>query len=84
MFAIVATVIGEAIPMSRDGTLSGGLANLSDRVRVIDRDGTDLGFMIVAEAQKIAADQNAELVVLEREKGIAVVRIVIVRKAPMR
>jgi translation initiation factor IF-3 len=43
--------------MSRDGTLS-GLANLNDRVRVIDRDGTDLGCMMVAEAQKIASDQR--------------------------
>jgi translation initiation factor IF-3 len=70
--------------MSRDGTLSGGLANLSDRVKVIDRDGTDLGFMIVAEAQKIASDQGAELVVTERNGSITVVRVVLVRKAPPR
>jgi len=70
--------------MSRDGTLSGGLANLNDRVKVIDRDGTDLGFMIVAEAQRIASDQGAELVVIEREKSITVVRVVLVRKAPPR
>jgi translation initiation factor IF-3 len=67
--------------MSRDGTLSGGLANLNDRVRVIDRDGTDLGFMIVAEAQKIASDQGGELVVMARERGITVVRVVLVKKA---
>jgi translation initiation factor IF-3 len=70
--------------MSRDGTLSGGLANLNDRVKVIDRDGTDLGFMIVAEAQKVASDQGAELMVVERKGSITVVRVVLVRKAPPR
>ena len=68
--------------MSRDGTLAGGLANLSDRVRVIDRDGTDLGFMIVAEAQRLATQQGGELFVIEREERVTVVRIVLVRKAP--
>jgi translation initiation factor IF-3 len=66
--------------MSRDGTLSGGLANLNDRVKVIDRDGTDLGFMIVAEAQKVVSDQGAELVVIERARGVTVVQVVLVRK----
>ena len=68
--------------MSRDGTLVGGLANLNDRVRVIDRDGTDLGFMIVAEAQKIASDQGGELVIISRERKVTIVRVVLVRKAP--
>jgi translation initiation factor IF-3 len=66
--------------MSRDGTLS-GLANLNDRVRVIDRDGTDLGFMMVAEAQKIASDQGGELVVIARVKNVTAVRVVLVKKA---
>jgi translation initiation factor IF-3 len=68
--------------MSRDGTLGSGLANLSDRVRVIDRDGTDLGFMIVAEAQRLASEQGGELVVIARKERVTVVRIVLVRKAP--
>jgi len=68
--------------MSRDGTLSSGLANLNDRVRVIDHDGTDLGFMIVAEAQKVASDQGAELVVIARDRAITVVRVCLVKKAP--
>ena len=70
--------------MNRDGTLGSGLANLSDRVRVIDRDGTQLGVMIVAEAQKLASEQGGELIVIAREAGVAVVRIVLVRKAPTR
>ena len=70
--------------MSRDATLSGGLANLSDRVHVIDRDGADLGFMIVAEAQQIASSQGGELVVLARDKGMTRVRVVLVKKAPLR
>ena len=70
--------------MSRDFTLGSGLANLSDRVRVIDRDGTDLGFMIVAEAQRCASEQGCELVVIAREGKLTVVRIVLVRKAPNR
>ena len=68
--------------MSRDFTLGSELANLSDRVRVIDRDGMDLGFMIVAEAQRCASDQGCELVVIAREARITVVRIVQVKKAP--
>ena len=67
--------------MNRGGTLPGGLANLNDTIRVIDRDGTDLGLMIVAEAQKLASEQGAELFVTERRAKPAVVRIVIVRKA---
>jgi translation initiation factor IF-3 len=70
--------------VSRDVTLGGGLANLNDRVRVIDRDGTDLGFMIVAEAQKIASDQGGELVIIAHERKVTVVRVVLVRKAPPR
>jgi translation initiation factor IF-3 len=68
--------------MNRDGSLGSGLANLSDRVHVIDRDGTDLGFMLVAEAQKLAAQQGGELFVIERERGVTTVRIVLVKKAP--
>lgn len=67
--------------MTRGGTLPGGLANLGDTVQVIDRDGTDLGLMIVAEAQKIASEQGAELFVIEHTAKPPVVRIVVVRKA---
>ena len=52
-------------------------------VRVIDRDGTDLGVMIVAEAQKLASEQGAELFVTAHTAKPPVVRIVIVRKAKM-
>jgi translation initiation factor IF-3 len=69
--------------MNRGGTLPGGLANLNDTVRVIDRDGTDLGLMIVAEAQKLASEQGAELFVIEHTATPPVVHIVIVRKARM-
>ena len=69
--------------MNRGVGLPGGLANLSDTVRVIDRDGTDLGLMIVAEAQKLASEQGAELFVTEHTAKPPVVRIVIVRKARM-
>ena len=61
--------------------MPGGFANLGDRVRVIDRDGTDLGVMIVAEAQRLAAEQGGELVVVEHD-GVKAVRIVLVRQAP--
>ncbi len=67
--------------MNRGVGLPGGLANLNDMVRVSDRDGTDLGVMIVAEAQKLASDQGAELFVTEHDAKPPVVRIVIVRKA---
>jgi len=67
--------------MSRDGALPGGLANLGDTIRVIDRDGTDLGFMIVAEAQKLASEQGAELIVIAPTARPPVTRIVVVRKA---
>lgn len=69
--------------MNRGAGLPGGLANLGDTVRVIDRDGTDLGLMIVAEAQKLASEQGAELFVIERTDKPPVVRIVLVRKARM-
>ncbi len=69
--------------MNRGGALPGGLANLNDTVRVIDRDGTDLGLMIVAEAQKLASDQGAELFVVAHTAKPPVVRIVVVRKAKM-
>ena len=69
--------------MNRDAGLPGGLANLGDTVRVFDRDGTDLGLMIVAEAQKLASEQGAELFVSERTAKPPVVRIVVVRKARM-
>jgi translation initiation factor IF-3 len=67
--------------MNRGGTLPGGLANLNDTVRVIDRDGTDLGLMIVAEALRLASEQGAELFVTEHRAKPPVVRIVVVRKA---
>jgi len=66
--------------MNRGYHLSSGLSNLSDQVRVLDRDGSDLGFMPVAEAQKRASDQAAELAVIERIGNTTVVRIVQVRK----
>ena len=34
--------------MNRAAGLSGGLANLGDTIRFIDRDGADSGLMIVA------------------------------------
>ena len=71
--------VTRALGMSRDGTLPGGLANLSDRVRVVDRDGTNLGYMIVAAAQKLASEQGGELFVTGREGPLTVV---VVRKAP--
>jgi translation initiation factor IF-3 len=64
--------------------LAGGFANLSDRVQVIDRDGADLGVMIVAEAQRRASAQGCELFVVEHDADPPVVRIVLVKKAPMR
>lgn len=70
--------------MNRNGSLISGLANLSDRVHVIDRDGADLGFMIVAEALSVAANQGCELVVVEHDADRPVVRIVLVKKAPRR
>jgi translation initiation factor IF-3 len=69
--------------MNRGAGVPGGLANLGDTVRVIDRDGTDLGLMIVAEAQKLASEQGAELFVIERIAKPPVVRIVVVCKARM-
>ena len=69
--------------MNRGVGLPGGLANLNDTVRVIDRDGRDLGVMIVNEAQRLASEQGAELFVTEHSAKPPVVRIVIVRKAKM-
>lgn len=69
--------------MNRGGTLPGGIANLNDTVQVIDRGGSDLGRMIVAEAQKVASAQGAELFVVTPEAKPPVVRIVIVRRAKM-
>jgi translation initiation factor IF-3 len=69
--------------MNRGATLPGGLANLGDIVRVIDRDGTDLGLMIVAEAQRLASEQGAELFVTNHQAKPPILRIVIVRKAKM-
>jgi translation initiation factor IF-3 len=68
--------------MNRDAGLPGGIANLGDTVRVVDRDGTDLGLMILAEAQRRALEQNGELFVIAREPKPPVLRIVLVRKAP--
>ncbi len=69
--------------MTRGAGLPGGLANLGDKVRVIDQDGTDLGVMIVAEAQKRASERGLELFVVERTAQPPVVRIVEVRKMRM-
>lgn len=66
--------------MNRGAGLPSGLANLGDTVRVVDRDGADLGLMIVAKAQKIASEQGAELFVTEPKAWPPVVRVVIVRK----
>jgi hypothetical protein len=66
--------------MNRGAGLPAGLANLGDTVRVFDVDGTDLGPMIVAKAQKLASDQGAELFVTERTATPPVIRIVNVRK----
>src|SRR5262249_17363018 len=66
--------------MNRGAGLPAGLANLGDTVRVVDRDGTDLGPMIVAKAQKLAADEGAELFVTHPTARPPVVRIVHVRK----
>jgi translation initiation factor IF-3 len=68
--------------MNRDCSLPSGLSNLGDQVRVIDRDGTNLGFMIVAEAQKLASEQGGELYVLARTQNLTLVQIVLVKKAP--
>ena len=62
--------------MKRDCALGSGLTNLGDQVRVIDRDGTALGFMMVAEAQRRASEQGGELVVVARRPGMTLVRIV--------
>jgi translation initiation factor IF-3 len=70
------------LSVNRDYTLSTGLANLSDRVRVIDHNGMDLGYMIVAEAQRLAARQGGELSVIAREGQLAIVRVVLIKKSP--
>jgi translation initiation factor IF-3 len=69
--------------MSRGGALPGGISNLNDTIQVTDRDGTDLGLMIVAEAQKIASEQGGELFITDRDAKPPVVRIVLVRRARM-
>jgi hypothetical protein len=66
--------------MNRGAGLPGGLANLGDTIRVFDREGADLGLMIVAEAQKLASEQGAELFVTDHMAKPRVVRIVVVRK----
>ena len=66
--------------MNRGAGLPIGLANLGDTVRVVGRDGVDLGLMIVAEAQKLASDQGAELFVTDPTATPPVILIVEVRK----
>jgi len=66
--------------MNRGAGLPIGLANLGDTVRVVGRDGVDLGLMIVAEAQKLASDQGAELFITDPTATPPVIRIVEVRK----
>ena len=56
---------------------------MNDTIQVTDRDGTDLGLMIVAEAQKIASEQGGELFITDRDAKPPVVRIVLVRRARM-
>ena len=68
--------------MNTDYTWDNGLSTLNDKVRVIDHDGTDLGYMFVAKAQRLAARQGGELSVIAREDKVAIVRIVLIRKAP--
>ena len=70
--------------MHRGAGLPNGLANLGDIIHVIDRDGTDLGLMMVTEAQQLASEQGAELFVTDHMAKPPVVRIVIVRKAKQR
>jgi len=65
--------------MNRGAGLPEGLSNLGDTVRVIDRAGTNLGVMIVAEAQKRASEQGAELFVTGPERKPPTVRIVLVQ-----
>ena len=48
--------------MDRISTLPGGCKSLSDIVRVIGVDGRQLPLMTIAEAQTLAAQQQAELV----------------------
>ncbi len=48
--------------MDRISTLPGGCKNLSDTVRVFGVDGRQLPLMTIAEAQTLAAKQQAELV----------------------
>jgi hypothetical protein len=62
--------------MKRGADLGIGLANLSDQVRLVDRDGTILGFMTVAEAQRRASQKAGELVTILRSDEMTIVRIV--------
>jgi hypothetical protein len=66
--------------MNRGAGLPRGLANLGDTVRVVDLDGTDFGPMIVAQAQKLASDQGAELFVRDPTVTPPVICMVHVRK----
>ena len=66
--------------MNRGAGLPRGLANLGDTVRLVGRDGADLGLMIVAKAQKLACDQGAELFVTDPTATPPVLLIVEVRK----
>jgi hypothetical protein len=66
--------------MKRSAGLPRGLADLGDTVRVIGLDGADLGLMVVAAALKLAADHQAELLVIEPTASPPVVRVTIVRK----
>jgi len=66
--------------MKRSAGLPHGLADRGDTVRVVGIDGADLGLMIMAAALKLAADSQAELLVVEPKASPPVVRIAIVRK----
>ncbi len=62
--------------MNRGVTLPAGCKNLSDRIRVISVQGRDLGFLTVAEAQRLATDQQAELIQIARGHGMHIFRLV--------
>jgi hypothetical protein len=58
--------------MKRGCELPDGCSNLSDQVRLLCRDGVDLGFMTVAEALDRADTLNAELVLLTPDCNLRV------------
>ena len=69
-------VLGAGQPMKRGCTLPGGCKNLGDKIRVLAPEGTDWGFMTVAEAQSHATALHAELIMLARGRGTQVFKLV--------